>query len=462
VFIYLAAVLGYLAALGGAAFLRSRRAKTADDFLVAGRMLPPGVLAFTLMSAWIGPGFLVADDGTGFRRGFAALWQSAGGWVGIGLIYFVAARVRRMAQYTVPDILELRYGSTARVLATITTVIAYTTIAAYQFRGGGRFLSLIAGVDPKVGSVIIGAFCIAYTALAGMLSVVYLDVFNGSVMIVGFALAVAYVVGHAGGFSPALAALRPDQLTVFGTLSPLTALGLFLPTLCLLLGEGSVYQKFSSARDERAARLGVAGWIVGTIALETLIVSFDVFGGSITGAVATDVSYSAGVRVDRHVLPTLLAMLLVAGAAATMVSTANSMLLTSATNVARDVYQRVMNRGATDRQMLVWSRGIVIALGLTGLTIATFFPTVLATALWAYTMYGAGITPALLATFLWPGATRQGAVASIGAGMITTLVWEIAGRYAGGYPLGMQTICPALLLSIATLVGVSLSTQPQR
>ena len=73
-------------------------------------------------------------------------------------------------------------------------------------------------------------------------------------------------------------------------------------------------------------------------------------------------------------------------------------------------------------------------------------------------MYGAGITPALLATFLWPGATRQGGVASIAAGMITTLVWEIAERYAGGYPLGMQTIYPALLLSIATLVGVSLST----
>ena len=82
-------------------------------------------------------------------------------------------------------------------------------------------------------------------------------------------------------------------------------------------------------------------------------------------------------------------------------------------------------------------------------------------------MYGAGITPALLAAFIWPRATRLGGVLSILAGMLTTLGWEIAGKVATpagaptAYPLGLETAYPALALSIATLVVVSLTTPAQ-
>src|SRR5690606_5586855 len=123
--------------------------------------------------------------GLGYRSGFSALWQSAGAWAGIAIIFFLAPRVRRLAQYTVPDILEMRYGKPARILGTIVTVIAYTTIAAYQFRGGGRLLHLVAGVDPTTVAIITAVFCITFTALAGMLSVAYLDVVNGLMMTFG-------------------------------------------------------------------------------------------------------------------------------------------------------------------------------------------------------------------------------------------------------------------------------------
>src|ERR687892_1411858 len=171
--IHLAAIVAYLAILGVVGYLWSRRVETGDDFLVAGRSLPAHVLVFTLLSTWIGSGSLFAGAGLGYRVGFPALWQSAGAWLGIAIIFFIAPRVRRIAQYTVPDILELRYGPAARVLGTCTIVLAYTTIAAYQFRGGGRLLNLVAGLDPRTGALITAAFCIAYTSLAGMLSVAY-------------------------------------------------------------------------------------------------------------------------------------------------------------------------------------------------------------------------------------------------------------------------------------------------
>ena len=238
--LYVAAILAYLIGLAAIGWWRGRTAATGDDFLVAGRSLPAHVLVFTLLSTWIGSGSLFGGAGLGYRSGFSALWQAAGAWVGIALIYFIAPRVRRIAQYTVPDILERAYGPPARVLGTITTVIAYTTIAAYQFRGGGRLLNLVAGIDPRGGALVTAIFCIAYTAVAGMLSVAYLDVFNGVMMIAGVGLAVVYLLGQAGGAGSSLDALRPEQLTLFGTMSPADALALFLPTMFLRLGEANM------------------------------------------------------------------------------------------------------------------------------------------------------------------------------------------------------------------------------
>jgi SSS family solute:Na+ symporter/sodium/proline symporter len=451
--IYLLAVMLYLAALTVVGFWRSKSVRTGDDFLVAGRSLPARVLVFTLLSTWIGSGSLFAGAGLGYRVGFPALWQSAGAWVGIALIYFLAPRVRRLAQYTVPDILEMRYGRWGRILGTLTTVLAYTTIAAYQFRGGGRLLNLVAGLDPRSGAFITAAFCIAYTVFAGMLSVAYLDVANGLMMIVGTIVAVVYLISQAGGAGEALGALRPDQLTVFGSMSPVEALALFLPTMFLLLGEANMYQKFFSARDERAARTAVVGWIAGTIVVETLIVSIGVFGSVVLPNLGTQESEAIAVRVAIGVLPGALGVLLLAGAAAIIVSTATSFLLTPATSLTRDVYQRFVQPAATDRQLLLFTRALVLVLGLLAFAVGNFFPTILAMALWAYTMYGAGVTPALLAALVWPQVGRHAGVGSIAAGMATTLLWEIAALVNGSYPLGVQTVYPALIASIATLVG---------
>jgi len=462
----LTAVVLYLSILVVVGTVRSRRVKTGDDFLVAGRILPARVLVFTLLATWIGSGSLFGGAGLGYRSGFSALWQSAGAWVGITLVFFIAPRVRRIAQYTVPDILELRYGPAARVLGTVTTVLAYSTIAAYQFRGGGRLLALIAPVDPDTGALITMVFCVVFTSLAGMLSIAYLDVGNGLLMTVGVILAVIFMVGDAGGVAASLSGLRPDQLSVFGTLGPQASLALFLPTMFLLLGEANMYQKFFSARDERAAQMAVVGWIVGTVVVETLIDSTGVLASVTTPGLSAAESEEIVIRVATDVLPGFLGVVLVCGAAAIIVSTANSFLLTPSTNLIRDVYQRFVNPEVTGRQVIVYTRVIVIVLGGVGYVAGNFFPTILAMALWAYTMYGAGITPALLGALLWSRATPAGGIASISVGMLTTLAWEIVGlvRAADGMPvylLGLETAYPALVLSIGTLIVVSLFTHPR-
>src|ERR1700744_4339253 len=117
--------------------------KTKADYLVAGRSLPAFVLVFTLLSSWIGSGSLLGGAENAYRHGFAALWQGGGGWAGLALIYFVAPRARKFAQFTIPDLLESRYNQTARVLGVLAVLFAYTAITSYQFIGGGDILHLI-------------------------------------------------------------------------------------------------------------------------------------------------------------------------------------------------------------------------------------------------------------------------------------------------------------------------------
>ena len=82
-----------------------RNVKTKADYLVAGRSLPWYVLVFTLLSSWIGSGSLFGGAENAFRNGFAALWQPAGGWLGLLVIVFIAPRARKFAQFTIPDVL---------------------------------------------------------------------------------------------------------------------------------------------------------------------------------------------------------------------------------------------------------------------------------------------------------------------------------------------------------------------
>src|SRR5580658_10823787 len=151
-------VLGIVvAALISVTVVKMLGVKTRDDFMVAGRKLPWTVLVFTLLSSWIGAGSLFAGAENAYKNGFAALWLPAGGWLGLLLIYFIAPRARKFAQFTLPDLLEARYNQTARILGTIAILFAFTAITSYQFRGGGDVLHLIFPdtVSPELGTFII-------------------------------------------------------------------------------------------------------------------------------------------------------------------------------------------------------------------------------------------------------------------------------------------------------------------
>ena len=448
---YFWVIISYLAILILVGAWRSRRVRTQDDFMVAGRNLSAKVLVGTLLATWIGSGSIIASAGLAYDKGFPALWFDAGVWVALIVLYLIAGRARKLAQYTVPDLLELRYNKHARLLGTIVTVVAYTAIVSYQFRAGGMVLNLITGIPVETGIIITAVFVIGYTVLAGLISVVYTDVVNGIIMTIGLFIALPFLISDAGGISSIADRLPDMHLQVLGEMSLLEALGYSLPTMLLLLGESGMYQRFFSAKDEKAAKRSVLGWLAGTIIIETLIVVIAIIGR----AIFTDIDSEMVILYSvRDALPVAIGCLCLAAIVAVIVSTADSFLLVPSTNLIRDIYQRFINPQASQKRILVYSRIVVVALGLFAFVQVTFFEKVLEMAIYAYTMYGVGITPVVMAAFFWKRATAAGGVCSMGSGMIVTLLWEILSQ-----PWDVPTVYPALGISLFCLVVVSLVTR---
>ena len=499
--IYLISIVFYLLLLVAVGIYKVNSVKNSEDFMVAGRTLPWFILVGTLLATWMGSGSLFSGAGLGYRNGLAGLWSSGGAWLGIALIYFITKRIRNFGKVTVPDIFEARYGNTAAVLATITTVIAYTTIVSYQFRGGGKVLSMVSDglVSIETGIMITALFAISYTVLAGMYSVVYTDVVNGVLMTIGTIVALGFLIIKVGGVTEIISVSESvGKWQLFGNWhlervgeisGPIIAISFFVPTMLLLMGDANMYQRIFSAQDGGSAKKAVFFWIIGVVLLESVI-SMLGLAGSVAAAkgIIPDLVHNAqsGIPIinDRAMLearqagsesvipaiarfaglPLFFGLLLVSTMMAIIVSTADSFLLIPATNLTRDVYQKHLNPSASEKQVLLFSRSLVLILGLIAFLLVSQFKTVLNAAFTAYNIYGTSITPALLAAFLWKRATSQGAIASILTGATVTIVWTYFlpqwSQFKQLHPFLQELTYPAAGLSVFMLVCVSLLTKP--
>ena len=280
-------ILAYLLVLMGFNFYKAKKVQSQEDFMVAGRSLSLTKMVFTLVCTWIGSGTFIAGAEYAARAGWSSLWLPAGAWFGIAVIYFLAAKIRTFGQYTVGDILEVRYGKFARVFGAIALIIAFTTIVSYQFRAGGYILNVLTNghVSVYTGQAIAALFVILFTAIGGMVAVAHTDLPNGIIIVLASCIAVPFTIAAAGGPHAASAALPAQHFQVFaadfGAHPALKAGGYFLATFLLLMGVQSMYQKFYSAKTPAEAKRAVALWIVGTVVVETVVVAIAIYAAAI-------------------------------------------------------------------------------------------------------------------------------------------------------------------------------------
>jgi len=473
--IYLWIILAYLLVLTGFNFYRARRVKSQEDFMVAGRSLKTGVMVFTLICTWIGSGTFIAGAEFASKAGFSALWLAAGAWVGIVVIYFLAGKIRSFGQYTIGDILEVRYGPTARLVGAVALITSFTAIVSYQFVAGGFILNVATdgAIPSSVGTIIAAVFVILFTALGGMIAIAYTDLPNGIIILLACLLAVPFVYLAAGGLTQATQVLDPGYFAAvneqFGVHPFLKVGGYFLATMLLLMGVQSMYQKFYSARTPKDARKAVILWTVGTVFVETVVVIIAVFAYSkFKDQLDLSIPKEGGkvvLMAAKSLVPAPVGVLLLGAACAVVISTGMNYLLSPTTTIMRDIYQRFKKTEPTQSIMVALQKVFVVVLGLVAFFLAMRLTSVLDMAYFAYTIYGVAITPALLAALAWKRATKAGGLASIISGTVICIILKILAEVLppdlapDGDPWGIPIIYPALIVSLGSLIIVSLLTK---
>ena len=151
----------------------------------------------------------------------------------------------------------------------------------------------------------------------------------------------------------------------------------------------------------------------------------------------------------------LLSGIVLAAILAAIMSTADSQLLVAASTVVRDIYEKVFSKKVSQKQTLVLSRTVIALLGLSAMAFAlTDVRVIFWFVLFAWSGLGASFGPAILFVLYWKQTTRQGVLAGMLTGFITTLVWKIS-----GFSDSLYELPPAFLISCASIFLVSRMTQ---
>jgi len=437
----------------------AKRVKSAEDFALAGRGLSGWVLTGTLVATWIGTGSIFGFAEFTYEKGLVGFFLPISGAVGMLLLAWVAPRVREMPASSVPQILGLRFGRPAQVLGAVALLGAYLIIVSYQYRAGAAVAErLFPGVNLTFGEgdsarnmwpVLFAVFVILYTALAGLVSVAITDVVNGVVMSIGILFGLSLLLMD---WDSATQPIPETHAKISGVLSGIGWINVLLPGFLLILGDANLMQRFLAAKNPATAKRAALSAFVGLVILESAIIGLAMMGKLMLPEAPVN---SAHVVIDTafQLMPPLLGTLLAAAVVAIIISTADSFLLACSTTAATD-----LGGGLTTPKK---QRTLVIVLGLIALALAFTSDAFFDVALYAYTLYGVTITPAMICALLFPKVARQAVVWGMALGLIFSLAWKAA-LEARWLPEGwsdVEAVLPALVVNVAVLLIVN-ATSP--
>ncbi len=434
--------------------LARKKVKTADDMVTGGHQIPFIILVGSLLATWCGGGGITGSAGIIYEGGpWVGVITMAAPPTGIILLYFIAGKVRSSNKVTVPEIMEARYGKAASIVSALCVMIAYVGVLATQLKAAANIVVLLCSssgieISANTALVICTIIVAVITVGGGLVSVAYSDAISALIMIGGFFLAIPILIGVAN--SQGLT-LPPEKTTLTGGMSGWQLLGYFLPSLALILGDQNMLQRFASAKNGNEAKKSNIGMFIGEILviLSTILVCVQAAKLYPTLDVPSNVIFQ--VAVDY--LPLAFGAILMCACMAFIVTTADSYLLSSSTNLTNDIYSKYINRNATDRQKLLVLRATILVFSFLAVALSLYFPTVLALQMTAYTMYGAAITPAILFALFSKKVTPAAGLTGILVGGLATILWTVAGT-----PYGIQcaiVAVPASVLSILLVTAVT-------
>jgi Na+/proline symporter len=249
----------------------------------------------------------------------------------------------------------------------------------------------------------------------------------------------------------------------WGVYSTTDLINFCLPVFLLVMGDANQYQRIFASRSAKGAKKAVIMMVFVAYAIELLIIACAWVAGSMTPD--PDNGKYILIHAARHYLALPLGCLFMVMVVAIIVSTADSFLLVPATTFINDVYSSYINPKASQRRTLFLSRLLVVLFGVIAYLVSLAFAEstgFFRKALYAYTIYGASITPSLVAAIVWKRATKAGAITSILAGTLVSLAWSELDFVRRALPpaiSGLDAVLPAITVSVLCLIAVSLLTR---
>lgn len=454
-------VIAYLVVImlvGGYFYSKEKKAgnNSHEEFLLAGRSLGKIVIIGTIFATYLGGG-TVTGGGNSLAYEFG-IWPSIcfaiPPIISLSVLLLMSEKIRNSGCFTVAELLEKKFGSAARTISAAIIALSFISIVSFQYRGLGFVLSTTTGISVGACTVICAVVVIILAYSGGLKTVAITDAMSAFIMLLSIGPALPMLVSEVGGIEWIKSQATPTQLSFFGGQTFLGWLGAYLPLTLLTIGDQNFYQRINAAKDLKTARIGLIGCMIASVIIIPLIGCISFIGRLWFGA---NIQAGQSLIATSSLLPVLWGGFLLAGASAFIITTADSFLLSASSNFTMDIYLKVINPKATEKQQVFATRMFIAIAGVLALIILSFYPSILAVQYMSYTISGCAITPAVISVLVWPKVTKFGGIASMVCGTIATIIWEVL-----KYPYGIQTIYIALPISIVVLIVGSLCTQPKK
>lgn len=342
--------------------------KNPDDFFVAGRMLPPFILAAVLTATNVNLYSFVGQSGKAYEQGISIIWHTWTGNMALVLAgLFILPILRRMEIRTIPEFLEARYGLGMRVLIAVLWIFRLSFWLGIVLYTGATAAMVITGTGEGsylIWALIFSVITVIYTAAGGMWSVAFTDVLQFSLMLLGALIFFPIIMIHVGGFSGIAESLPSSYLELVpqtGQLNWMFILAIFLLGIQWACTDQGMLQRAFSGKDVKTVAKGLILSGIQTTPFALL--------WYLPGLAARVVD--PGITNPDSVIPAMLSRfiptgvfgIIICGLLSAQMSTISSNINSTATLFTSDIYQRVLRRKASSKQVIVVARTITLLVG---------------------------------------------------------------------------------------------------
>jgi len=459
-------VVLYMLATVALGLYASLRVKDSKDFMVAGRSLPLYMSFACVFATWFGAETVLsvsakfAHKGLGFVSGdpFGASFCL------VLVAIFFTRTFYRLGLLTIGDYYHQRYGKLVEIITSLGIACSYFGWTSAQLSALGLVINVLFPDISLNQAIIIGSVIVTfYTLFGGMWSIALTDVVQTAAIVIGL-IVVAMLLGQeAGGFDKVIAAAQAEgKLTLFPHLTAsawMVFIGEFITMSLGSIPQQDVFQRVTSARDEKTAFLGTLGGGLFYFAF-SFVPMFIAY-----AATVIDPTYQAHFRAEdarevQKILPSLVLhdtpiwcqVLFFGAVLSAILSTASGTLLAPASLITENVLQPVLKH-FSDKALLWTIRGVLIVVSILATIISCNSESTM------YEMVESGYKVSLVVAFTplvfgiyWKRATTQAALLSI---LCSVPVWLFAETFYDEESAELwKCVPPQLYGLIAGIIGM--------